>query len=294
MATAKRLHDTSGSERETVDSVVESGDAEITDRSKENNYNSIQIVKSEIKSEARTNKSPDSMKGLTIPKIFLVDDNKMTNVTHVDGICMDERLKQKVIKGTSHLQSSVNAAEGLGTRALMTIYVGLSVSAIFLPVLLIKWLGCKWTLVVSQVAYMPYIGAQMYAKFYTLIPTALLVGLGGGPLWCSQSVYIKRVAETYAERVGLPPATILARFFGIFFMLYQTSEVWGNLISSSVFSAGKSQEDNNNINITDVLETCGYNFCPGSEATGKNPNLERPANEKIYTVASIYLACMVL
>ncbi|PNF29397.1 hypothetical protein B7P43_G07057 [Cryptotermes secundus] len=141
---------------------------------------------------------------------------------------------------------------------------------------------------------MPYIGAQMYAKFYTLIPTALLVGLGGGPLWCSQSVYIKRVAETYAERVGLPPATILARFFGIFFMLYQTSEVWGNLISSSVFSAGKSQEDNNNINITDVLETCGYNFCPGSEATGKNPNLERPANEKIYTVASIYLACMVL
>lgn len=141
---------------------------------------------------------------------------------------------------------------------------------------------------------MPYIGAQMYAKFYTLIPTALLVGLGGGPLWCSQSVYIKIVAEIYAERVGLPPATILARFFGIFFTMYQTSEVWGNLISSSVFSAGKSQEDNTNINISDVLETCGYNFCPGSEATGKNPNLERPANEKIYTVASIYLACMVL
>jgi hypothetical protein len=73
----------------------------------------------------------------------------------------------------------------------------------------------------------------MYAKFHTLIPTALLVGLGGGPLWCSQSVYIKIVAELYAEHVGLPPATILARFFGIFFTLYQTSEVWGNLISSS-------------------------------------------------------------
>jgi hypothetical protein len=63
---------------------------------------------------------------------------------------------------------------------------------------------------------MPYIGAQMYAKFYTLITTALLVGLGGGPLWCSQSVYINSVAEIYAELVGLPPAAILARFFGIF------------------------------------------------------------------------------
>lgn len=170
MATVRRLHTTSDSERETIDSVVESGDTEITDRSKENNYNSIQIVKSEIKSKARTNKSPDSMKGLTVPKTFLVDDNKMTNATHVDGICMDERLKQKAIKGkdiiekwriirdilmislafmvhftafigTSHLQSSVNAAEGLGTRALMTIYVGLSVSAIFLPVLLIKYVN---------------------------------------------------------------------------------------------------------------------------------------------------------
>jgi hypothetical protein len=39
--------------------------------------------------------------------------------------------------------------------------------------------------------------------------------------------------------VGLPPATILARFFGIFFMLYQTSEVWGNLISSSGKSVRK-------------------------------------------------------
>lgn len=170
MATVKRLHTTSDSERETIDSAAESVDTEITDRSKENNYNSIQIVKGEIKSEAHTNKSPDSMKGLTVPKIFLVDDNKMTNATHVDGICMDERLKQKAIKdkdviekwriigdilmvslafmvhftafiGTSHLQSSVNAAEGLGTRALMTIYVGLSVSAIFLPVLLIKYVN---------------------------------------------------------------------------------------------------------------------------------------------------------
>jgi hypothetical protein len=80
---------------------------------------------------------------------------------------------------------------------------------------------------------MPYIAAQMYAKFYTLIPAALLVGLGAGPLWCSQSVYIKIIAEIYAEHEGLPPATILARFFGIFFMIYETSEVWGNLISSS-------------------------------------------------------------
>jgi hypothetical protein len=168
MATVKRLHTTSESERETNDSVVESGHTEITDRSKENNCNSVQVVKREMKSEARTNKSSDIIKGLTVPKIFLAEENNMRNATQMDGTCVNERLKQKAIKGknivgkwriirdilmislafmvhftafigTSHLQSSVNAAEGLGTRALMTIYVGLSVSAIFLPVLLIKY-----------------------------------------------------------------------------------------------------------------------------------------------------------
>jgi hypothetical protein len=168
MATVKRLHTTSDSERETNDSVVESGDTEIIDRSKENYYNSVQTR--EIKSEALINKSADIIKGLSVPKIFFADDNNMTNATYVDGTCIDESLKQKAIKGknitekwqiirdilmislafmvhftafigTSHLQSSVNAAEGLGTRALMTIYVGLSVSAIFLPVLLIKYVN---------------------------------------------------------------------------------------------------------------------------------------------------------
>jgi hypothetical protein len=170
MTTVNRLHPSSDSERETNESVVESGDTEIIDQSKENEYNSFQKVKREMKSEARANKSPDIINGSSIPKLFLADDNNMTTATHVDGNCMDERLKQKAIKGkniiekwriirdilmislafmvhftafigTSHLQSSVNAAEGLGTRALMTIYVGLSVSAIFLPVLLIKYVN---------------------------------------------------------------------------------------------------------------------------------------------------------
>ncbi|PSN44856.1 hypothetical protein C0J52_10279 [Blattella germanica] len=151
--------------------------------------------------------------------------------------------------GTSNLQSSVNAAEGLGTMSLMTTYVFMSLSAIFLPVVLIKWLGCKWTLVVTLIAYMPYIAAQVYATFYTMIPAALLVGVGAGPLWCAQCVYTNLVAEVYAELEGVPTSTILARFFGIFFILLK----YGGISSL----------------------------------------LQRPSDEKIYTVAGIYLACMI-
>ncbi|PSN46516.1 hypothetical protein C0J52_09032 [Blattella germanica] len=134
--------------------------------------------------------------------------------------------------GTSNLQSSINAVEGLGTASLMAIYVSMMVSTIFLPIIVIRWLGCKWTMPVSFVCYMPYILTQVYARFYTLIPAGLLDGMGAGPLWCAKCIYLNVVAEIYSKISGVSVETILARFFGIFFMIYELSEVWGNLISS--------------------------------------------------------------
>ncbi|XP_069678913.1 UNC93-like protein [Periplaneta americana] len=191
--------------------------------------------------------------------------------------------------GTSNLQSSINAVEGLGTASLMAIYISMMTSTIFLPVVVIRWLGCKWTMSVSFICYMPYILVQVYARFYTLIPAALLDGMGAGPLWCAKCIYLNVVAEIFSKIKGVSVETILARFFGIFFMIYELSEVWGNLISSTVLSVGRP-----NANATiNVIEVCGVNFCPGSELMA-NPNLERPPDDKVWTLVLIYFGCMVL
>lgn len=86
---------------------------------------------------------------------------------------------------------------------------------------------------VSFIAYMPYIGAQFYPKFYTMIPAGLLVGLGGGPLWCGKCTYLSVVSEIYSELTNVPTHALVVRFFGVFFMIFQFSQVWGNLISST-------------------------------------------------------------
>jgi hypothetical protein len=86
---------------------------------------------------------------------------------------------------------------------------------------------------VSFIAYMPYIGAQFYPKFYTMIPAGLLVGLGGGPLWCGKCTYLSVVSEIYSELTNVPTDTLVVRFFGVFFMIFQFAQVWGNLISST-------------------------------------------------------------
>lgn len=57
-----------------------------------------------------------------------------------------------------------------------------------------RWLGCKWAITVSFVAYMPFIAAQFYPRLYTLIPAGMMVGFGGGPLWCAKCTYLSVVS----------------------------------------------------------------------------------------------------
>ncbi|XP_011629486.1 UNC93-like protein isoform X2 [Pogonomyrmex barbatus] len=157
-----------------------------------------------------------------------------------------------------------------------------------------SWLGCKWTMSVSIVAYMPFIASQFYPKFYTMIPAGLLVGLGGGPLWCAKCTYLTVAAEAYSTVSDIAADVLVTRFFGLFFMFYQMAQVWGNLISSAVLSNGIEYIVTNvTLNSSIVAETCGANFC-GVSAENENPNLQPPPVEQIYLISGIYLSCMIL
>lgn len=104
---------------------------------------------------------------------------------------------------------------------------------IYLYVLIFSWLGCKWTVALSFTAYMPFIMAQFFPRFYTMIPAGLSVGLGGGPLWCAKCTYLTVASEAYSQITGIKSDILVIRFFGLFFMFYQFAQVWGNLISSA-------------------------------------------------------------
>ncbi|XP_066996152.2 UNC93-like protein [Anabrus simplex] len=197
------------------------------------------------------------------------------------------------MKGANNLQSSVNAEEGLGTAALTSYYAGFLFSNIFLPAVIIRWLGCKCTLAVSILAYLPYIAAQFHPRFYTLVPGGVLAGLAAGPLWVAQGTYLSHIADTYSQRAGIPKDVIMVRGFGIFYMMYQMSQVWGNLISSTVLSHGDTD-----LGLTSqhngTSSVCGANFCPRSAESVGNLKIESPPQEKIYLITAIYLACMVM
>ena len=85
---------------------------------------------------------------------------------------------------------------------------------------------------------------------------AAFVGLAAGPLWTSQATYISRIARyhEYHKRTAIEIITSL--FFGYFFAVFNTSVVWGNLISYFVLKQSNHPNKSN----------CGIYFNPLSKS----------------------------
>uniref|UniRef100_A0A2I3S9S9 Protein unc-93 homolog A n=1 Tax=Pan troglodytes TaxID=9598 RepID=A0A2I3S9S9_PANTR len=143
--------------------------------------------------------------------------------------------------GLQSLQSSLYSEEGLGVTALSTLYGGMLLSSMFLPPLLIDRLGCKGTIILSMCGYVAFSVGNFFASWYTLIPTSILLGLGAAPLWSAQCTYLTITGNTHAEKAGKRGKDMVNQYFGIFFLIFQSSGVWGNLISSLVFGQTPSQ-----------------------------------------------------
>ncbi|CAL4066106.1 unnamed protein product, partial [Meganyctiphanes norvegica] len=190
----------------------------------------------------------------------------------------------------ANLQSSINAQ--LGTASLSTLYAALVVSCMFVPSWLIRKLKYKKTTALCMLAYSTYIAAQFYPEYYTLVPTAIIVGIGAAPMWSAQCSYFTQAGQTFAKLTGEDSEVVVTRFFGIFFLFFQSSQIWGNLISSLVLNRGAASADKN---ATTIEEYCGANFMPGVDIPfGEGEDANEIRDEDRYLMSGIYLACAIL
>ncbi|KAH8303132.1 UNC93-like protein [Drosophila kikkawai] len=227
-------------------------------------------------------------------KVVLNPAEKWRILKNISIISIAFMVQFTAFQGTANLQSSINSKDGLGTVSLSAIYAALVVSCIFLPTLIIRKLTVKWTLVCSMLCYAPYIAFQLFPRFYTLVPAGILVGMGAAPMWASKATYLTQVGQVYAKITEQAVDAIIVRFFGFFFLAWQSAELWGNLISSLVLSSGAhgggSSSSNSTISEED-LQFCGANFC--TTGSGGHGNLERPPEDEIFEISMIYLSCIV-
>ena len=125
----------------------------------------------------------------------------------------------------SNLQSSLNKEDGLGPNGLSVLYGALVVSCLLLPPVIIGRFGCKWTIAFSMCCYILYMAANFYAVYATIVPAAIILGLGAAPLWSAKCTYLTETGCWYARLTGATEDDVINRFFGVFFMIFQTCKI---------------------------------------------------------------------
>ena len=75
-----------------------------------------------------------------------------------------------------NLQSSIHSDEKLGQSSLISIYVALVISCMFVPPLMIGKIGAKYTIMAAICGYVLYTVAMFYPRYGTLIPASLILG----------------------------------------------------------------------------------------------------------------------
>ncbi|XP_053316257.1 protein unc-93 homolog A-like [Spea bombifrons] len=193
--------------------------------------------------------------------------------------------------GLMTLQSSLNHDEGLGVISLSVMYGSLTLSSMFLPAILMKKLGCKWTIAASMVCYIPFTLGNFYPSWPTMIPTSILLGIGSGPLWAAKSAYITAIGSKYAELTGKAAKDVVNQYFGIFFFICQTGRIWGNLVSSLILYNTPNADDS-----LDALNhsICGAGHCTTDSLISENTTGPSPSKTLLYTLLGAYTGCGII
>ncbi|KAL3847529.1 hypothetical protein ACJMK2_018434 [Sinanodonta woodiana] len=212
----------------------------------------------------RTPCSEDSVTGRAL-HIFTYKKNLIL-------LCASFILMFSAFRAIQNLQSSINNQDNLGIITMSCVHGTMFLTCILAPVIINK-LTAKWALVSGMTSFLCWIAANFYSRFYTLIPFGILAGLGQGILWTAESSYILKLAfdTSRVSKEGLEKEAF--RFHGIFLACFQTTHIWGNLISSLIFhsarkvamaaaSASYDGYDNNTYHQEDIPVSCGGYYIP--------------------------------
>ncbi|NWV33601.1 UN93B protein, partial [Grantiella picta] len=91
--------------------------------------------------------------------------------------------------------------EDIDRKVLMGINVTPVAALLYTPVL-IRFFGTKWAIFLAVGVYALFVSSNYWERYYTLVPSAVAIGVVIVPLWASMGTYITRMAQKYYEYVN--------------------------------------------------------------------------------------------
>jgi len=137
--------------------------------------------------------------------------------------------------GTQTIMSSLLSGN-LGYWSIACIYIAFTASSLLISSPFVIAVTTKWSLFVGGVLYLGFIIANIWPMWETLVPCAVVLGIGAAIIWTAQGSYVTNAALCHAKLSGKPPRSSIGLFNGIFFGIFQLSMLIGNIISSLILS----------------------------------------------------------
>ncbi|XP_041262149.1 protein unc-93 homolog B1 isoform X8 [Onychostruthus taczanowskii] len=91
--------------------------------------------------------------------------------------------------------------EDIDRKVLMGINVTPVAALLYTPIL-IRFFGTKWAMFLAVGIYALFVSSNYWERYYTLVPSAVAIGMVIVPLWASMGTYIMRMAQKYYEYVN--------------------------------------------------------------------------------------------
>ncbi|XP_023784331.1 protein unc-93 homolog B1 isoform X9 [Cyanistes caeruleus] len=91
--------------------------------------------------------------------------------------------------------------EDIDHKVLMGINVTPVAALLYTPIL-IRFFGTKWAMFLAVGVYALFVSSNYWERYYTLVPSAVAIGMVIVPLWASMGTYITRMAQKYYEYVN--------------------------------------------------------------------------------------------
>lgn len=161
----------------------------------------------------------DGSKGWKLFNIVMLGITFMCLFTAFQTCAMVETL---VLEGANN---ETNHTSGNGYTSLALLYGSFAVSNWVAPSV-VALFGSKWAMIAGGSLYCLFIGLFLKPMQETLYTSSILVGLGAAVLWTAQGKFL-------AQNSNLNTMT---RNTGIFWALFQSSLIWGNLFVYFKFS----------------------------------------------------------
>ncbi|KAI4833404.1 hypothetical protein KUCAC02_016309 [Chaenocephalus aceratus] len=169
--------------------------------------------------------------------------------------------------------------EDIDHKMLMGINVTPIIGLLYTPVL-IRFLGTKWMMFLASGIYALFVSTNYWERYYTLVPSAVAIGVAIVPLWASLGNYITRMAQQYYEYVNyreehvqeqkkLPKGachSYIIVFQSIFFIIFHLSFVFAEFPMRFVLNGYLRESEH----ILKNVHNCGANIkgvIPGFNTT---------------------------